>query len=88
MPHHEPDWLRWAKELQARSPTGLTFTKDHYDIQNATKRSITLAAEMMTAGSGSDLASVLEVFTQRRPAMPRATKLTRGEWSFRTARYY
>lgn len=58
----EPDWLRWAKELQALAQTGLTFTQDHYDIERyeAIRH---IAAEMMAAGSGSDLATVLEVFT-------------------------
>lgn len=61
-PQLEPDWLRWAKELQALAQTGLTFTKDHYDIERyeAIRH---IAAEMMAAGSGSGLETVLEVFT-------------------------
>lgn len=61
-PQLEPDWLLWAKELQALAQTGLTFTKDHYDIERyeAIRH---IAAEMMAAGSGSGLETVLEVFT-------------------------
>lgn len=31
MPTSEPDWLTWARELQAIAQTGLTFTRDPYD---------------------------------------------------------
>ena len=31
MPLSEPDWLVWARELQAIAQTGLTFTRDPYD---------------------------------------------------------
>jgi hypothetical protein len=27
----EPDWLEWARELQAIAQTGLTFCRDPYD---------------------------------------------------------
>jgi ADP-ribose pyrophosphatase YjhB (NUDIX family) len=29
----EPDWLRWAREIQATAQTGLAFCKDPYDIE-------------------------------------------------------
>lgn len=29
----EPHWLKWAKELQAIAQTGLTYSKDIYDIE-------------------------------------------------------
>ena len=28
----EPQWLLWARELQAIAQTGLTFSKDNYDL--------------------------------------------------------
>ncbi len=31
MPTKEPDWLAWARELQAIAQTGLTFCRDPYD---------------------------------------------------------
>jgi ADP-ribose pyrophosphatase YjhB (NUDIX family) len=31
MARSEPDWLVWARELQAIAQTGLTFTRDPYD---------------------------------------------------------
>ncbi|MEN2465119.1 NUDIX hydrolase [Ornithinibacillus sp. FSL M8-0202] len=29
----EPNWLRWAKELQAIAQNGITYSKDVYDIE-------------------------------------------------------
>jgi Hydrolase of X-linked nucleoside diphosphate N terminal/NUDIX domain len=31
MPMEDPDWLVWARELQAIAQTGLTFCRDPYD---------------------------------------------------------
>ena len=31
MPMKDPDWLAWARELQAIAQTGLTFCRDPYD---------------------------------------------------------
>ena len=28
----EPQWLLWARELQAIAQTGLTFSRDEYDL--------------------------------------------------------
>ena len=30
---NEPDWLTWAREIQATAQTGLAFTKDPYDTE-------------------------------------------------------
>jgi len=47
----DPQWLVWAKKLQAIAQTGLTYAKDPFDIERY--QSIRLvAAEMMAAGSG------------------------------------
>jgi ADP-ribose pyrophosphatase YjhB (NUDIX family) len=48
---HEPLWLTIARELQAISQTGLTFTKDRFDIQRY-ERLRELAAQLMAHGSG------------------------------------
>ena len=57
----EPDWLVWARELQAIAQTGLTFTENQYDVDRyrAIER---LAATMMAAGSGTDIARIAELF--------------------------
>jgi hypothetical protein len=31
MPMEDPDWLTWARELQAIAQIGLTFCRDPYD---------------------------------------------------------
>jgi ADP-ribose pyrophosphatase YjhB (NUDIX family) len=47
----DPQWLVWAKKLQAIAQTGLTYARDPFDIERY--ESIRLvAAEMMAAGSG------------------------------------
>ena len=44
----EPDWLLWAREIQATAQIGLTFCKDPYDIEryNALRA---LAARILAA---------------------------------------
>ncbi|GAB0119016.1 NUDIX hydrolase [Acidisoma sp. 7E03] len=53
----EPDWLLWAREVQATAQTGLAFTKDPYDRERY--EALTgLAARMLAArtdGSAADL---------------------------------
>lgn len=47
----DPQWLVWAKRLQAIAQTGLTYAKDPFDVERY--QSIRLVtAEMMAAGSG------------------------------------
>ncbi|WP_062015106.1 NUDIX hydrolase [Aureimonas sp. AU4] len=41
----EPQWLRWARELQALAQSGLTFTRDPYDRERY-ERLRDLSAEM------------------------------------------
>jgi ADP-ribose pyrophosphatase YjhB (NUDIX family) len=56
-----PRWLAWAREIQALSQTGLTFSETEYHRQRY-RRLMEIAAEIV--GSHSDLASepVLENF--------------------------
>ncbi len=56
----EPDWLVWAREVQALAQSGLAFTRDPYDVERY--RALTaLAARMMAASSGgSATAEALE----------------------------
>jgi len=60
----DPQWLTWARQLQAIAQTGLTYAKDTYDLERyASVRQV--AAEMMAAGSGlKDWVTVLDLFQQ------------------------
>jgi ADP-ribose pyrophosphatase YjhB (NUDIX family) len=48
----DPHWLDWAKRLQAIAQTGVTFTKDHYDMERyeAVRQ---IAAEMLAVGTNA-----------------------------------
>ena len=50
----DPDWLLWAREIQAIAQTGLAFSKDPYDLQRfAALRQ--LAARIMAEHTGAEL---------------------------------
>ena len=57
----EPDWLVWARELQAIAQTGLAFTDSPYDIDRyrAIER---LAVAMMAAGSDLPASRIADLF--------------------------
>lgn len=57
----DPDWLRWAKRIQAISQTGIAFCRNPYDLERYGELQ-TIAAEMMAAGSGSNFHTVLDLF--------------------------
>lgn len=57
----EPEWLTIARELQALAQTGLTFTKDPFDLQRF-QRTRELAAQLMALGSGADAEKILSLF--------------------------
>jgi ADP-ribose pyrophosphatase YjhB (NUDIX family) len=53
----EPQWLEWARRLQALAQTGLTYTQDHFDIERY--ESIrALAAEIIAAHAQTDVHAV------------------------------
>lgn len=56
-----PPWLRWARELQAMSQTGLTYARDPYDIERY-ERLREIAAEMTAMHSDLPLARIRELF--------------------------
>lgn len=60
-----PNWLHWARRLQAIAQTGLTFTQDKFDIQRYEEvRGI--AAEMMAqGGSQNDAGAIENLFAQQ-----------------------
>jgi hypothetical protein len=62
----EPDWLVWARRIQALAQTGIAYTRDAYD-RGRYEALRTLAAEMLGARSGGDPA--------RRAGLPGAPAL-------------
>ncbi|MEM7018399.1 MAG: NUDIX hydrolase [Pseudomonadota bacterium] len=59
----EPDWLVWAKRLQAISQSGLYFCKDPFDLERY-QQAHDLAMEMMANGSDLELLHLKEQFSQ------------------------
>jgi ADP-ribose pyrophosphatase YjhB (NUDIX family) len=57
----EPDWLAWAREMQAIAQTGLAFTCDPYDRERYLQLRA-LAARAMAAGAGAEPARVEALF--------------------------
>ena len=57
----DPQWLLWARRLQALAQNGLTFANNPYDVERYHEiRQI--AAEMMAAGADGEISRVLELF--------------------------
>lgn len=57
----DPEWLDWAKRLQALAQTGLAFTHDAYDRERYASVSA-IAAAMAAAGSGDHPARLIALF--------------------------
>lgn len=58
----EPQWLKWARELQAIAQCGLTYCRDVYDRERF-ERLRAIAAEMAAAGSETPVEAIAELFT-------------------------
>jgi ADP-ribose pyrophosphatase YjhB (NUDIX family) len=58
----DPQWLAWARRLQALAQSGLTFSRDQYDIERY-EEIRTIAAAMVAAGAGADFGAVRDLFT-------------------------
>lgn len=57
----EPEWLRWARELQAIAQIGLTYsTESHFDVERYA-RVREIAAEIMAAGARVEKSAVLDL---------------------------
>jgi ADP-ribose pyrophosphatase YjhB (NUDIX family) len=56
----EPQWLAWARKLQAFAQTGLTYSNDHFDIERY-QAIRALAAEMIAAHAQTDVHPVQEL---------------------------
>jgi ADP-ribose pyrophosphatase YjhB (NUDIX family) len=59
----EPDWLVWARQLQAIAQTGLTYAQDPFDRERY-QQVRALAARMMAAPAGLDPARLEALFTE------------------------
>jgi hydrolase of X-linked nucleoside diphosphate len=60
----EPDWLLWARRLQAIAQSGLTFVQDPYD-KDRYEQIRALAAEIMAARSGGNPARIEGLFAEQ-----------------------
>ena len=56
-----PNWLHWARELQAVAQVGLTYCQNPYDRERYEVMRA-LAAKVMAEGAGADLAAVEKLF--------------------------
>jgi ADP-ribose pyrophosphatase YjhB (NUDIX family) len=54
-----PAWLRWAREIQALSQTGLHYSQDHFNTERY-QRLMEIAAEIMSLHTSLDKTEVLE----------------------------
>lgn len=57
----QPQWLEWAKELQFLAQTGLTYSKDVFDIERFERRR-EISAEIISAQSELSLEKVKDLF--------------------------
>ncbi len=57
----DPDWLIWAREIQAIAQTGLAFSKDPYDLDRFTALS-RLSARIMAEHTRAELAHIEQLF--------------------------
>lgn len=60
----QQDWLSWAKQIQAISQIGLTFTRDPFDMERYGQLQL-LAAEMMSHYCDTETAVIHKLFTQQ-----------------------
>lgn len=57
----EPDWLTWARELQAIAQTGLAFTRDPYDRERYEKLRA-LSARIFGAHTNAPVERIADLF--------------------------
>ncbi len=60
----EPDWLTWAREIQAIAQTGLAFDPDDYDRERY-ERLRALAARMEAARTGTGIERIEGLFASQ-----------------------
>jgi ADP-ribose pyrophosphatase YjhB (NUDIX family) len=59
----EPDWLLWAREIQATAQIGLAFSRDPYDLDRY-QALLGLAARIMAEHTSADLTLIESLFGQ------------------------
>ena len=59
----EPNWLEWARRLQAIAQNGLTFALSNFDVERYEAIRV-IAVEMVVAGSNTDFERVLDLLSQ------------------------
>ncbi len=62
--HAKPQWLAWARELQAMAQTGLTFAGGEYDLARY-RRLMEIAADMVAQSAMIAAEPVVEDFLQQ-----------------------
>jgi ADP-ribose pyrophosphatase YjhB (NUDIX family) len=60
----EFQWLDWAKRLQSIAQNGLTYARDHFDIERY-RQVQQVAAQMLSASSGLDINQIGGLFDQQ-----------------------
>ena len=58
------DWLKWAREIQAISQTGLHFAENHYQEERFS-RLLEISAEIISTYSNLDRSDLIEGFIQQ-----------------------
>jgi len=64
MNNQSPKWLEWAREIFSLSQSGITYSRNQYDIERY-KRLQEITAEMIAAQSEIEKESVLESFSMQ-----------------------
>jgi len=59
----DPAWLQWAKRLQAVAQNGLTFNKEHFDVERYEEVQ-RIAAEMLASKAEASTEEVLDLFVR------------------------
>lgn len=57
----EPQWLQWAKRLQAMAQNGLTFAENPFEIERY-EAIQEIALEMMAEGAQTDITQLRDIF--------------------------
>jgi len=61
----EPNWLKWAKQLQALSQNGLTYAKDPFDRERY-EQIQHIAAEILAEKANAKTEDVLDLFSREK----------------------
>ena len=62
---NNPNWLKWAKALQAIAQNGLTYTENKYDVERF-EQVRQIAAEMLSCQTGEEIRDILALFCREK----------------------